>query len=850
MVANIDGIVGEPTINFVGKDGFFWWVGEVEDNEDPMELGRVKVRVLGYYTNVQGGTTSDLPTDKLPWATVLQHTSQPGNDGQGESSGQLQPGAIVMGFFMDGENAQMPIVIGVLRVTKSPDTKENQKFAFTGEKFEEGLGVNHATKHIANPNNSLATTKEEGYLRQSNSNIVCMPGNKTCEVGGTGSTKNIGTAIGIPGGVGNPIKPRDTTKPISIANGVKGPWGSLEYTASYLVEDIADRAGLLIPTDKADEFIDMISGKLVTVKELTADLQNYLGGIFTQVISAIREAFAKLTEKLEVTTLLTSATGIPFSVFAQVTAVVQQVLKQLCIFDGNLLDYVQAPIEALLNNINSFVDGIVSKIEMLKKTVNDLIDDIVCQIESIANFAMGIINDVKGMLQSIGGAAVQLIELWEKGAEMFELGMDLFKKGLNLTGLMSLFLKFIGGDCDRPRNGGEKNKGFYPLFGVTSCTEEELATINAVRGRDAGKCGENDKGGGLITNIFNNADPYLSAATTFINGAYELYVATPGREATQKTDNNGTTHIAVKLNNKEHAKYEWLKAKREQNPDLTDDELEVQYTEYLANQTKDNNDDAALVANHSTYVGNYTQEVHGDDCKVVNEDYVRTIHGDYHLKVTGDCHIEVGGGFFLDAEGAPKIVDKQGNKTGERIQKHSIKFGSDVDMAVVGAKFELQGSEFNIGTTASKITGSIFENSSTQQTCSAAEMILSADNAITISTTTLFETINFPPSPIPKVKAGIIRKIGGSCETVMTPAGSAADAIPRYIVANPAGPISVTSGATGYNNNVVTGLYNVNVAAGAISMNSSTATSIVAGAAMNLTAGAVMKLTAASIFLN
>ena len=92
----IDGIINEPTVNFVGKDGFFWWVGEVEDTEDPMELGRVKVRVLGYYTNVRGGTTDDLPKDSLPWATVLQHTSQAGNDGQGESSGQLQPGAIVM----------------------------------------------------------------------------------------------------------------------------------------------------------------------------------------------------------------------------------------------------------------------------------------------------------------------------------------------------------------------------------------------------------------------------------------------------------------------------------------------------------------------------------------------------------------------------------------------------------------------------------------------------------------------------------------------------------------------------------------------------------------------------------
>ena len=81
----------------------------------------------------------------------------------------------------------------------------------------------------------------------------------------------------------------------------------------------------------------------------------------------------------------------------------------------------------------------------------------------------------------------------------------------------------------------------------------------------------------------------------------------------------------------------------------------------------------------------------------------------------------------------------------------------------------------------------------------------------------------------------------------MTLAGSAADAIPRYIVANPLDPISVASGATGYNNNVVTGLFNVNVAAGAIAMNSATAALLQQVLQMNLTAGAVMKLTAASI---
>ena len=140
-MATIEGITKEPVVNFVGKDGFFWWVGEVEDNQDPMELGRVKVRVLGYYTNVRGGTTADLPTEKLPWATAMQHTCQAGNDGQGESSGQLQPGAIVMGFFMDGESAQMPIVIGVLRVQKSSDTATEKVFAFTGEFMEPGVST-------------------------------------------------------------------------------------------------------------------------------------------------------------------------------------------------------------------------------------------------------------------------------------------------------------------------------------------------------------------------------------------------------------------------------------------------------------------------------------------------------------------------------------------------------------------------------------------------------------------------------------------------------------------------------------------------------------------------------------
>ncbi len=86
-LATVDGIINEQNTSFAGKDGFYWWIGEVESNEDPLNCNRVKVRIINYYTNPQGSSVSNLPTDNLPWATVLQHTCQAGNDLQGESSG-------------------------------------------------------------------------------------------------------------------------------------------------------------------------------------------------------------------------------------------------------------------------------------------------------------------------------------------------------------------------------------------------------------------------------------------------------------------------------------------------------------------------------------------------------------------------------------------------------------------------------------------------------------------------------------------------------------------------------------------------------------------------------------------
>ncbi|AIX17450.1 baseplate hub + tail lysozyme [Synechococcus phage ACG-2014b] len=847
----IDGIINEPTVNFVGKDGFFWWVGEVEDNEDPMELGRVKVRVLGYYTNVRGGTTNSLPTENLPWATVLQHTSQAGNDGQGESSGQLQPGAIVMGFFMDGESAQMPIVIGVMRVNKSSVTRDKKQFAFTGENMEPGVAPNPAALPPGETN--TVSRNPDGtptFIRPApQNNSVSVPGQKTTEPGGIGSPSNIGTMPGVAGSSGNPQKPRNPEKPIPAANGVGGPWKTLEYKLSYLIEDIADTAGNLVKAENGD-FIDIITGKLITAQSLTAKLQNFLSSVFAQVVAAIRQQLSNLADQLSVVTLLGGATGAPYIIFTTIQSAITQILSSLCNVDSQLIGYISDPIGSLLDILNGFLDSAIDKAQMVLQGVQAVIDSVVCQVQNIIDTMLNIVDTVATIVDGVEQAK-EILEAWKKGSEIFEDGTDLIKNGItSITGIISFFLKFFSSGCNREAHGGLDTVGWFPLFGVTHCTADELDRINKIRGKQRGECGDSSAGGSLIDNIINQADPYLTQAKTMLDGSYEMFVGTPGRQASIKKTTNGTTHSSVSLNNNTYAEYTYQKKVREENPDLSTEELESRLQKYKQKSTASTGDSGNLVADHSSYAGNYTSEVHGDRCEIVDGTETITVEGDYHLKITGNCHLEVGGGFFLNAAGAPQVAPQKGASENDRIQKHTLCFGSDLDVNVSGAKFALQASEVELGAQAHKVAGGSYENACMNQNYSGGDILMNANNAIHFNTVSEYHFINFPVGNPISAKSGIFNTVRGSIDSILVPGSGGADTIPRYSVTNPSGPVSYVAGATGYNCSVTTGAYNVDVAAGLFRISASAVGTISALAALNISSQGVVRISGKAIFLN
>lgn len=94
-------MINEDKKDFAGKNGFTWWIGFVESRQDPLKLGRCKVRCVGWHAEDK----MRLPTDDLPWAMP----AYPVNHTQTYAP---KEGDMVFGFFVDGENAQEPVMLG------------------------------------------------------------------------------------------------------------------------------------------------------------------------------------------------------------------------------------------------------------------------------------------------------------------------------------------------------------------------------------------------------------------------------------------------------------------------------------------------------------------------------------------------------------------------------------------------------------------------------------------------------------------------------------------------------------------------------------------------------------------
>ena len=110
---------------FLGSK-FLWWIGQVADDrtwrenqsakkiEDPKEDQpawgyRYKVRIMGIHDQDE----SSIESDNLPWAQVMYSVWGGGIAGSRQTPG-IRQGMFVFGFFLDGADQQVPVIMGIL----------------------------------------------------------------------------------------------------------------------------------------------------------------------------------------------------------------------------------------------------------------------------------------------------------------------------------------------------------------------------------------------------------------------------------------------------------------------------------------------------------------------------------------------------------------------------------------------------------------------------------------------------------------------------------------------------------------------------------------------------------------
>ncbi|ADO97360.1 baseplate hub and tail lysozyme [Synechococcus phage S-SM2] len=110
---------------FLGTQ-FVWWLGQVADDsewrdnilpgkfEDANSIPgwgrRYKVRIMGIHDKEE----ESIPSDQLPWASVMYPITAGGGQTGASQTPMIRQGNMVFGFFMDGQDQQVPVIMGIM----------------------------------------------------------------------------------------------------------------------------------------------------------------------------------------------------------------------------------------------------------------------------------------------------------------------------------------------------------------------------------------------------------------------------------------------------------------------------------------------------------------------------------------------------------------------------------------------------------------------------------------------------------------------------------------------------------------------------------------------------------------
>ena len=298
----------------MGQDGFSWFIGVVEDRQDPKKAGRVRVRCVGYHS----ASKDDIPMEDLPWASIMMPVTAGGNSGIGTSSHFLIEGTWVVGFFRDPAK-QEPVIMGAL---PGMNTTSPSEFTIASSSETGGQSKGGGFK---DPNGKYPT---ELYLDIADTNLLAQEAFDTHPSKSIKDAKDSwSTASG------------SAEQPASTQSSAKYPTNHVFETESGHYVEFDDTAGneLIHLYHKVGTFIEIDSAGNVIIKTVgnvtnivAGNMDTYVKGNYSVSAGGNIDIYAKgnLTEKVDGNVKITVKGNVESAITGSLTEEVTMDVKQ------------------------------------------------------------------------------------------------------------------------------------------------------------------------------------------------------------------------------------------------------------------------------------------------------------------------------------------------------------------------------------------------------------------------------------------------------------------------------------------------------------------------------------------
>ena len=647
-----------PTIEtpaYIGHQDFSWWLGTVVNADDKdAKLGRVKVNILGRHR-------PDAKPVDLPWALVMQPTTNAAVSGVGNAASQLKPGSFVMGFFLDHPDDQQPIVMGTMFNQVKGVVQPGSPEAWTRPGAENLSQPNQGgdttdtgqSAESQNDYGQVSTSVHAKSLEQSDTNPTGVVTPKLVADGKDGVKNTVAKEISAiindlagmfkTGTMYNPnaSNPRLTKElnqeeqfiPVSnssafpprgkvkIGSETLGYNGKNSYGLTLVkrgmekTEDQDHKKGTKVEyipkTDSPRELVGKFNDKVIDVQKAIQSAFDKIRNLIWHIVNKLKSFIMKQVTKLLNLIGLSAISPIPL--FAKgVTEIIIQVLRQIgCTFDESLVNAIMGGIEGF---IESFIDNMLN---------------------SLAQKAIDFLNFAENCINQIFGSIFQLVEVANQILDIVDSIQNLIKAVGNIKSLTSLsdlasvgnivafILNLLGIGCKRSTDGPINIDWETCPITANNCSPFQLSITSTIPGRWS---------------------PEYSKMFVQASESGQLFVM---------DDTPGSNRMVIEGPNKSG--------------------IDIQ----------DNGDVRITTSNNKTEV-----IVEDDRIYIKGHQYV-DVGGDYHLKVGGNYHLEVRGQYNLNVTRESEVT---------YVGEHETKYENDAELsaanglAIAGSKVGLSGS--------------------------------------------------------------------------------------------------------------------------------------------------------------